>query len=315
MNGEPYSTVREAMRLMQAGDLLAATAAIQHRLGGATAAEPSTAAESPGRSPIEGTFRVVDEIPLAKDASSGGSPARAPAREERTQFSEHTYTGSAGTRRYKLFMPSAYRGQPLPLVVMLHGCTQTPADFATGTRMNMLAEERECFVVYPAQPQTANMSKCWNWFKASNQRRDQGEPAIIAGLIRELLLTYSLDHERVYVGGLSAGGAMAVILGRAYPELFAAIGVHSGLPYAAAHDLPSAFAAMHRRDTSGPSIVHREPARAWRGGIPTIVFHGDRDTTVHPCNGDKVASQSAGASAFNAGDGSSTAAATEEICA
>ena len=315
MNGEPYSTAREAMRLMQTGDLLAATAAIQHRLSGVTAAEPSIAAKSPNRDPIEGTFRVVDETPLAtEETSSGGSHARTSTPEEQTQFSEHTYTGSAGTRRYKLFLPSAYRGQPLPLVVMLHGCTQTPDDFATGTRMNTLAEERACFVVYPAQPQTANMSKCWNWFQASNQRRDQGEPAIIAGLIRELLLTYGLDHERVYVGGLSAGGAMAVILGRAYPELFAAIGVHSGLPYAAAHDLPSAFAAMHQRDPSGPSIAHRENPQAWRGGIPTIVFHGDRDTTVHPCNGEKVASQSAGASAFSAGDGSS-AAATEETCA
>src|SRR5712691_650457 len=150
------------------------------------------------------------------------------------QFIEATYSNPAGTRAYKLYIPSGYHGQALPLVVMLHGCTQTPDDFATGTRMNMLAEERSCFVVYPEQPQTANTSKCWNWFKASNQRRDQGEPAIITGLVRELLFTYGLDHDRVYVGGLSAGGAMAVILGRAYPDLFAAIGVHSGLPYAAA---------------------------------------------------------------------------------
>ncbi|TMG89393.1 MAG: PHB depolymerase family esterase, partial [Betaproteobacteria bacterium] len=216
MNGEPYSTVREAMRLMQTGNLLAATAAIRHRLSGATSAGPLISARSPDRGAIEGTF--------------GGSPFPGSITEERTQFSEHKYTGSAGTRRYKLFIPSAYRGQPLPLIVMLHGCTQTPDDFATGTRMNMLAEERACFVVYPAQTQSANVSKCWNWFQASNQRRDQGEPAIIAGLVRELLLTYDLDRERVYVGGLSAGGAMAVILGRAYPELFAAIGVHSGLP-------------------------------------------------------------------------------------
>jgi poly(hydroxyalkanoate) depolymerase family esterase len=316
MNGEPYSTVREAMRFMQAGDLLAATTAIQHQLSGTTATESSIAARSPDPGAIEGTFRVVDETPLAtEDTSSGGSSARASTPEERTQFTEHTYIGSAGTRRYKLFIPGAYRGQPLPLVVMLHGCTQTPDDFATGTRMNMLAEERACFIVYPAQPQTANMSKCWNWFQASNQRRDQGEPAIIAGLVRELLLTYGLDHERVYVGGLSAGGAMAVILGRAYPELFAAVGVHSGLPYAAAHDLPSAFAAMHQRDTSDPSVARSENPQAWRGGTPTIVFHGDLDTTVHPGNGEKVVSQSAGASAFNARDSSSAAAATVESCA
>ncbi len=313
MNGAPYSTMRETMRLMQAGDLLAATAAIQHGLSGATAAEPSIAARSRDLGPIEGTFRVVDETPLAtEDTSSGGSPARVSTPEERTQFSELSYTGPAGTRRYKLFIPSAYRGQPLPLVVMLHGCTQTPDDFATGTRMNMLAEERACFIVYPAQPQSANMSKCWNWFEASNQRRDQGEPAIIAGLVRELLLTYGLDHERVYVGGLSAGGAMAVILGRAYPELFAAVGVHSGLPYAAAHDLPSAFAAMHQRGTADPRDLPGENAQA---SIPTIVFHGDLDTTVHPCNGEKVVRQSTRASAFNGGDSSSAAAATVESCA
>jgi poly(hydroxyalkanoate) depolymerase family esterase len=159
------------------------------------------------------------------------------------------------------------------------------------------------------------MSKCWNWFKAGNQRRDQGEPAIIAGLVRELLITYGLDHERVYVGGLSAGGAMAVILAWAYPELFAAVGVHSGLPYAAAHDLPSAFAAMHQGDASDPNVAPSENAQAWRGGISTIVFHGDLDTTVHPCNGEKVVSQIAGANSFNAADSSSAAAATVERCA
>jgi poly(hydroxyalkanoate) depolymerase family esterase len=316
MDGEPYSSVREAMRLMRKGDLLAATAAIQRRLSGTTPPERSATAGSPDLGPIEGTFRVVEEMRLATDeAPVGASPAPGSIPKERKQFSEHAYAGPAGTRRYKLFIPSAYRGQPLPLVVMLHGCTQTPDDFATGTRMNMLAEQRSCFVIYPEQPQTANTSKCWNWFIASNQRRDQGEPAIIAGLVRELLFTYGLDHDRVYVGGLSAGGAMAVILGRAYPELFAAIGVHSGLPYAAAHDLSSAFAAMHQGGTSGLGIAHRENPQVWRGAIPTIVFHGDLDTTVNPCNGEKVVSQSAGASACDVGDGSRAAAATEETCA
>jgi hypothetical protein len=201
MNEAPYSAMRETMRLMQAGDLLAATAAIQQRLGGAAATEPSTVATSSGQDPIEGTFRVVDDTAPTQAESGAAAPAADSFPESRTQFSEHVYTGSAGTRRYKLFIPSAYRGQSLPLVVMLHGCTQTPDDFAAGTRMNMLAEERACFVVYPAQAQTANTSKCWNWFKASDQRRDQGEPAIIAGLVRELLLSYGLDHERVFVGG------------------------------------------------------------------------------------------------------------------
>lgn len=314
MNAESYSIMREAMRLMQTGDLLAATAAIQHGLNGATVTGPSSTGESPESGSIEGTFRVIDEMPsIAGEAPIENSSAPAPAPQGRTQFSEHSYTGSAGARRYKLFIPSAYRGQALPLVVMLHGCTQTPDDFATGTRMNMLAEERACCVVYPEQTQTANMSKCWNWFKASHQHRDQGEPAIIAGLVRELLLTYGLDRERVYVGGLSAGGAMAVILGRAYPELFAAIGVHSGLPYAAAHDLPSAFAAMHTRVVADHGIAHRETSQAVHGGIPSIVFHGDRDATVHPSNGEEVVSQSAAATEFSADDSSS--AATEETYA
>src|SRR6266550_8361601 len=297
MNGEPYSTVREAMRLMQKGDLLAATAAIQHTLSGATSAGPLIAARSPDQGTIEGTFRVVNETPLAKDASAGGSPFPGSITEERTQFSEYAYTGSAGSRRYKLFVPSAYRGQPMPLFVMLHGCTQTPDDFATGTRMNILAEERGCFVAYPAQSKKANISKCWNWFKASDQGRDRGEPAIVAGLVRELLLTYGLDQKRVYVAGLSAGGAMAVILGRTYPDMFAAVGVHSGLPYRVAHDLRSAFAAMHRPDTANPRGERPESARAWRSAVPTIVFHGDRDMIVHPGNGKRVATETAAVNA------------------
>jgi poly(hydroxyalkanoate) depolymerase family esterase len=314
MTAESDSIMREAMRLMQTGDLRAATAAIQHGLNGAAVTGPPSAGKSPDRGPIEGTFRVLDETPLiAGDAPIENSSAPAPAPHGRTQFSEHTYAGSAGTRRYKLFIPSAYRGQPLPLVVMLHGCTQTPDDFATGTRMNMLAEGRACFVVYPAQSQTANVSKCWNWFQAGHQRRDQGEPAIITGLVRELLLSYGLDAQRVYVGGLSAGGAMAVILGRAYPELFAAVGIHSGLPYAAAHDLPSAFAAMHKRGVADHGIAHRENPEAMQGGIPSIVFHGDRDATVHPSNGEEVVSQSAGTTEFSA-DGNSSAA-TEQTYA
>ena len=287
--------MREAMRLMQTGDLLAATAAIQQRLGGAS--EPESLRAGSVTDPIEGTFRVVDETPApTQNAPSGILPDRTPGARARTQFSEHAYTGSAGSRSYKLFVPSAYRGQPLPLIVMLHGCTQTPDDFATGTRMNILAEERGCFVAYPAQSKKANISKCWNWFKASDQGRDRGEPAIIAGLVRELLLTYGLDQERVYVAGLSAGGAMAVILGKTYPEMFAAVGVHSGLPYRVAHDLRSAFAAMHRPGTAD-SRGERPETALWRSSVPTIVFHGDRDVTVHPSNGEQVATETAAVNA------------------
>jgi poly(hydroxyalkanoate) depolymerase family esterase len=323
MNGEIFSTMRETMHLMQTGDLLAATAAIQQRLRGegatgaqvategAVADEPEVAAGPPGEGVIEGTFRVIEDPPRAQEAPAQNASAGVAASERRTSFSEHTYAGPAGTRRYKLFIPSAYRGQALPLIVMLHGCTQTADDFATGTRMNTLAEERACFVVYPAQAQAANASKCWNWFKTADQRRDQGEPAIIAGLVGELSQTYGLDRDRIYVAGLSAGGAMAVILGRTYPELFAAVGVHSGLPYGAAHDLPSALAAMHRQGAASPSVPPGDNAAAV---IPTIVFHGDRDTTVHPCNGERVVGQTAAAITSSGAKGPCAVAVTEERC-
>lgn len=217
------------------------------------------------------------------------------------QFLSGAYSNLAGTRAYKLYIPSGYHGQTLPLIVMLHGCTQNPDDFATGTRMNLLADEHQCFVVYPQQASTANPNKCWNWFEASHQQCDHGEPSIIAGLTRHITSKYSVDASRVYVAGLSAGGAMAAIMGRTYPSLYAAIGVHSGLPYAIAHDLPSAFAAMNQM--GGPLGRQRDKG-AVAGGrfVPTIVFHGDRDTTVHPGNGDEVIAQCATIYSCNGAD-------------
>jgi poly(hydroxyalkanoate) depolymerase family esterase len=165
---------------------------------------------------------------------------------------------------------------------MLHGCTQDPDDFARGTQMNVLAEEMQCLVLYPAQSQQANASRCWNWFSASDQARDQGEPSLIAGMTRAVMAEHNIDPAQVYVAGLSAGGAMATIMGTLYPELYAAVGVHSGLPYGSAHDLPSALAAM--KGNIGRS---NEKGRT----IPIIVFHGDKDTTVHPANGDELIAQ------------------------
>jgi poly(hydroxyalkanoate) depolymerase family esterase len=205
------------------------------------------------------------------------------------QYTDGSYTNHAGTRNYKLYVPSGYTGQALPLVVMLHGCTQTPDDFAAGTRMNVLAERELFFVAYPQQAPSANQLKCWNWFQTTDQQRGHGEPSIIAGLTQEIVRNYHLDTRRVYVVGLSAGGAMAAILGITYPDLYAAVGVHSGLAYGTAYDLPSAHAAMQH----GSSTATRRFAGTRRGPrvARAIVFHGDQDTTVHPCNGDQIVAQ------------------------
>jgi poly(hydroxyalkanoate) depolymerase family esterase len=207
---------------------------------------------------------------------------------EGATFEERTYANAAGSRTYKLYVPSGYTGEAVPLVVMLHGCTQSPDDFAAGTRMNELAEEQTFLVAYPAQTQAANMSKCWNWFSAGDQQRDQGEPSILAGITRQIMQDFAIEPGRVYIAGLSAGGAAAAIMGVTYPDLYAAIGVHSGLACGAARDMPSAFAAM-----KGGSVAaqgSRQPKKTG-SGLRAIVFHGDRDTTVNPVNGDEVAAQ------------------------
>jgi poly(hydroxyalkanoate) depolymerase family esterase len=174
---------------------------------------------------------------------------------------------------------------------MLHGCTQDPDDFAAGTRMNELAEKQPCLVLYPAQSARANGSKCWNWFKASDQRAGDGEPSLIAGMTREVAASYHADPQRIYVAGLSAGGAMATTMAMTYPDLYAAAGIHSGLPHAAAHDLPSALVAMQQGTSSRPRPAAAHADRPAARAVPIIVFHGDRDATVHPRNGEQVIGQ------------------------
>jgi poly(hydroxyalkanoate) depolymerase family esterase len=206
------------------------------------------------------------------------------------RFVERSYTNQTGTRTYKLYIPSGYMGQEVPLVVMLHGCTQSPNDIAAGTQMNRLAEENIFLVAYPAQAQGANMNKCWNWFKASDQQRGRGEPSLVSGITRQVIDEHNVADGRVYVVGMSAGGAMAAIMAEAYPDLYAAVGIHSGLAPGAAHDMPSAFAAMHQ---GGPATPRRDVPIATPTGesartVPAIVFHGDRDKMVHPRNADRL---------------------------
>jgi poly(hydroxyalkanoate) depolymerase family esterase len=201
-------------------------------------------------------------------------------------FEWASYTNRFGTRRYKVYRPRSGMGAR-PLLIMLHGCNQGADDFALGTRMNELAERSGFIVAFPEQAIAANPSRCWNWFKASHQERDEGEPSLIAGITRELMARHKVDPKRVYVAGLSAGGAMAAIMGHTYPDLYAAVGIHSGLPYAAARDVPSAVAAM--RGLRGTLDPRYRPAMF--RSIPTIVFHGDLDTTVHSRNSTQAVAQ------------------------
>lgn len=301
--------LKKATELTRQGRLVEATSAIQRALGGAEAvparagrtppdantrarpAEPAPdVADVPFRelpassqrvleSPLcEPTVRHRETVQLLRDESArAGQAARRPA-----SFEAHRFSSGGRTYSYRLYLPPRADRRLLPVIVMLHGCTQDAADFAAGTAMNELAAQRGCIVVYPEQLALGNRMRCWNWFEPSHQHRGRGEPAMIAGLAMDVVQRFHGDGRRVYVAGLSAGGSMAALVGQLYPEVFAAVGVHSGLPAAAATDVQSAHAAM-RTAARKPTASSMSAA-----AVPTIVFHGASDRIVHPANGRQV---------------------------
>ena len=204
-----------------------------------------------------------------------------PAQPSGADFLDEQFSCAAGSRRYLTYLPKSAPDIPRGLIVMLHGCTQNPRDFAAGTRMNELAEQHGFIVVYPHQSRGENAQSCWNWFRRGDQRRDMGEPAILAGIAKSVAAKHGVPQDKIFVAGLSAGAAMAVILGETYPDVFAAIGAHSGLPAGSAKDVASAFAAM-----AGHGTVAL--ARAGATGVRSIVLHGTADATVHPINGQQI---------------------------
>ncbi|RYI34139.1 MAG: PHB depolymerase family esterase [Acetobacteraceae bacterium] len=220
--------------------------------------------------------------PRTRGPSKATAPGQKSALPEGASFLADQFHGATGTRRYLTYVPSSASTGATGLVVMLHGCTQTPEDFAAGTRMNNLAEKHGFIVVYPHQSRGENAQSCWNWFRRGDQRRDLGEPAILAGLAQKIASDHQVPANRIFVAGLSAGAAMAVILGETYPEVFAGVGAHSGLPNGAAKDVTSAFAAMAGH---GPEASERQTAVPVR----TIVVHGTADATVNPVNGHRIA--------------------------
>jgi poly(hydroxyalkanoate) depolymerase family esterase len=303
MDARQMTAMAEATRLTRQGRLVEATALIQQTLAGPAVTrrtpDAPSAGEESGGAP-DHRLNVPAPLPvlwgttprrifpgwtrrsraLAGRGVSGPALARRPAvpvaKRPAGRFDAFSYTNAAGTRAYRLYVPTGHTGGPLPLLVMLHGGTQDAVAFAAATAMNGLAEDQTFLVAYPEQARSANAGRYWNWFAPGHQRRNVGEPSLIAGITRHVTDRYGADASRVYVAGFSAGGAMAAVMAAAYPDLYAAVGVHSGLPYAAASDLASAFTAMKQ----GPAHRGRPAAPP----LPLIVFHGERDTIVAPAN-------------------------------
>lgn len=281
----------EALRLTKSDNLGQATRLIQLSLAG-SGSKPSAnaAASEPPTDLTPGQRTLALPRPdVKKRWQAKPRPEEADFKADAGRFEERQYAGPEGMMSYMLYRPAGMKAGT-PLVIMLHGCTQTPENFALGTGMNALADEMGFIVAYPRQTPAANMQRCWNWFKPGDQQRDKGEPALITAIARQIISDHGANETRIYVAGLSAGGAAAAILGATYPDVFAAIGIHSGLACGAARDMPSAFAAMR----NGPVRTHNETNSA--PFVPVITFHGDRDATVDPVNSAHIIANAAQAS-------------------
>ena len=300
MNAIPKIDMNDVLRLTKAGKVQEATALLQAGLLGrpaSTAARPEPRVQQPTATSVNaGRMAFLPQVkpivtPRSERAQRGNPIPQSrgmPPLPRDARFEMRSIRAAAGVLNFKLYVPANVLEQPAPLVVMLHGCTQDADDFAAGTRMNELAEIYGFLVAYPEQTRAANPSRCWNWFKAADQSRDRGEPSLIAAATRSIMAEFAIDPTRIFVAGLSAGGAAAAILGCTYPDLYAGVGVHSGLACGAASDMPSAFAAM-RGGSRAVTSTERH--------IPTIVFHGMADSTVNPLNAEAVSRQAAGRSA------------------
>jgi poly(hydroxyalkanoate) depolymerase family esterase len=335
MKANTNAAMAEALRLTRAGRLAEACTLLQQGLAGASGAPPvestvtephnslgrlraplpndGPSADAPARrahaapafggpsdrakAKLPGAPHVTHLVGRSGDVPSSRADAAAKAAAAPGgEIRRLTHTEAGGTRTYLLYVPTGYTGDPVPLVIMLHGGTQDASDFAAGTRMNDLAEQHTFLVAYPEQSSAANQGRYWNWFSPRNQRADAGEPAIIAGITRQIIDDLAVDATRVYVAGLSAGGAMAAVMAATYPDLYAATGVHSGIAYGAAHDVRSAFAAMRTGGTPAATSA-----------VPLIVIHGDQDPIVAPVNAEKLIAARLAAGDITGREGPTTA--------